>query len=181
MRVIKDIHQVVEAVLAPRRVGARVGDERDVVERGPGTDTREPAAGDAKRAQRHPMKGAGEGEDTGSPSRAAGDLQGRLDRVGTCRPRRQEPEVEVVPAEQAVDRTPERLARRCLQIERVGQAVAREVVEQDTLEPRVVMPEVQGAGAAEEVDELVPVLIPDPTSPGGNEVRGVDAGVVART
>ena len=133
-------------------------------------------AGHRQRAHRHAVEAVGEVDDVLAAGDLAGDLQRGFDRVGAGRA--DELHDVVVQAARLEDDVLHRLQEALLgdrvQVERVGDAVVHDVVDQRALEDRVVVAVVQGAGAGQEVEVAVAVDVGQHGAVGAAE-HGVEA------
>ena len=129
-------------------------------QRDAGAGALEGVAGDGERAERHAVEGVGEGDDRLAALDLAGQLERGLDGVGAGRAGEHDL---VVQAARAQDHVLERLQERALgrgrHVQAVGDAVALDVVDQRAFQHRVVVAVVERAGAGEEVEVRVAVLV----------------------
>ncbi len=140
-------------------------------------------AGDGQRAHRHAVEAVGEVDDVASAGDLAGDLQRGFDRVGAGRA--DELHDVVVQAARLEDDVLHRLEEALLgggvQVERMGDAVVHDVVDQRALEDIVVVAVVQRAGAGQEVEVAVALRVEQLGALGagehGREAAGVGAHV----
>src|SRR5690606_20736351 len=132
---------------------AVVGNTRDAAERNAAAAAMVAVAGGGCRPQRYAMKSIGEGDDVLATGDLARNLHGRFDGVRTGGAGELQAVVHVARLQNA--------ALECfheagfgarVHVEPVGDAVARDVVEQRLLAHRIVVPIVQRAGTGQEVD-----------------------------
>ena len=119
-------------------------------------------AGHRQRAHGHAVEAVGEVDDVGAAGHLAGDLERRLDRVGAGRAG----ELHHVVVETArrqqdvVHRLEEAFLGLGVQIETVGDRILLDVIDQRLFEDRVVVAEIQGAGAGEKVEVAGAMHVP---------------------
>ena len=117
-------------------------------------------AGDGERAERHAVEGVGEGDDRLAALDLAGQLQRGLDGVGAGRAGEHDLVVQVArPQDDVLEALQEGALGGGGHVQAVGDAVTLQVVEQRAFEHRVVVAVVERAGAGEEVEVGVAVLV----------------------
>src|SRR5690606_37587941 len=140
-----------EVVVVRHRGGVHEGDA--------GAAALHRVAGHRQRAKGHAVEGAGEGDDRLAAGDLPGQLERRLDGVGTPGPGEPHLVVEAAGPEDLLgERGQEITARSGEHVERVDDLVVREVLKQRLLQLRVVVAVVERAGAGEEVEVLGTVL-----------------------